>query len=74
MTGFGFVAAVSGDNIPGGLPGSSGQGTGLMELSITYTLPSMGQEACFYRGCGIHSMEGRRGPHPSEASHLIQLR
>lgn len=31
MTGFGFVAEVSGDNIPGGLPESGGRGTGLMK-------------------------------------------
>lgn len=61
MTGFGFVAAVSGDNILGGLPGSSGQGTGLTELSITYTFTFHGSRSLFLQRLWYTQHGGEKG-------------
>lgn len=72
MTGFGFAAEVSGDNIPGWLPGSGGWDPGLMKQynPSARLLPPEDQEAHLSRGCAVHSKMGRSGSHPSEAPHL----
>ena len=69
MTGLGFMAEISGDNIPW-LCGSRGTGPMEQESPAGIPLSSVGQEAHLSRHCVVCSMMGTKGPHSSFSSHL----